>query len=502
MATITSTFTFGGMDSVGDPANVGVPDTSLRVQDRAYTACVDLVNFDVDNDFNAIRREGSSQIVAADVTSAWSDGDQAICISNSVLNTFDGAVLAPSGNSPTLGATEFVQVNDVVVFSDNATIGHICDGVTTIISSPSEAIDLLDLETWVKLTYPEAAISEASEGNLGIDAFKLTTFAGKCLEFFNGALYLAVDNFIFCTKTFNIESMDIRYNVVAGFNAPVTMIKGVADGLFVGTEKGTYFLAGSRVHVQDESTISVSRGFTQKKILPFGVIYGSAVTVSADKVELLKTGDLAVTWMTSNGVYAGGTGGKYVNLTDDKMVMPEVTTIASIVRRQGEAWLYIAASSGGVAVAVNLKNGFHSRYTSYDFTGFFLLGKQPYGANSSGIFLLEGDKDNQINDIDAYATTPVADFGVPQLKLCPDAYLHTRTEGDLVLDLFVDEIAVTTGLPFEGPAVTGVGVRRLRAKLPRGVEGTNWQFKTSNVAGCRCTLFSLKVPPVVSRRTI
>jgi hypothetical protein len=478
-----SNFTFGGMDNVSDAASVGTPDTSKYLQDRAYTGCVDIVNCAVDGDFNLTRREGSTLVTPADVTSAWGNGTDTFCVANQAINRLIDGTLLPVGNSPTMAdVTEFVQVNDITVFSDNATIGYISGGIPYVVSSPGEETDILDLETWVKLTYPAGA--DQAESNMEIDAFKLATFAGRCLEFYNGALYLAVDNFIFRTKTFNVESMDIRYNVVAGFSAPVTMVKAVNGGLFVGTEQATYFLK------------SDGTGFKQERLTPFKVIYGSAVAIPVGE-----KGEVGAAWLSPNGLFVGTSGGNCVNLSAEKVSIPSGTSAAALCRRYGDDWQYLASISGE-GVVVNLGNGAHSRYTGFSYKGFFQIGTQSYGANADGVMLLEGETDYDGALVDAYAVTPVADFGQPQRKICSHAYLHVRTEGEMTLDLFVDEEEVATELPFTGPHQIGNGLRRLRAKLPIGVKGTNWQFKISNVDGCRFTAMSLKVVPVVTQRYI
>ena len=495
--TMTTVFTFGGMDNVSDPVSVGAPDDSAYStrSKHTYKQCVDLVNCDVDNDLNALRREGSALVAAGNVTSSWSNGVDTFCVMERQIYRMVDDALYLMGNSPNLNSpVEFCQVNDIVLFSDNLTIGYIKDTVPYILSAPAEDIDILDLETWVQLAYPAGA--DADESNFEIDAFKLATFAGRCLEFFNGSTYLAVDNFIFCTRAMTVAHMDRRYNVVAGFKDPVTMIKGVSDGLFVGTEGGTYFLSGDGVKGSGAGV----RGFEQKKILPFGVIYGSAVTIPAGKAAPLKASNDGVAWLTSDGVYMGAEGGQCKDLTESKVTIPSGATAAAMIRKTGDDRHYIV-SIGGEAIAVNLSNGAHSRYTNYAFNSLFGCGVQCYGTNSDGVIRLEGEMDYNGAQIDAAILTPVADLGASELKRAEAAFLHVRTAGDMALDVFVDEAEQGTNLPFIAPFQINNGARMFRAKLPRGAKGTNWQFRVTNVDGCRFAAFALKVLPTVLQRT-
>ena len=485
--TPVSKFTFGGMNNADDPASIGAP----TYQNRAYSACADIVNCDVDSSGNVSCREGTTLDVAAVITSAG----LGLCVVDGVINKHTAGDLTPLVGSPTVAnVTEFLQVNDITVFSDDTTIGYIKDDLPTILSSSTEADDILDLEAWVAATYPAGA--EATESNLEIDAFAMSTRPGYCLEFYNGAVYMArqvvndsgIAWFVFCTKTFNAAKEDDRFNVVAGFKDQITMVKAVNDGLFVGTLGGTFFLSGDGVKGSAEGI----RGFTQKRLNPFGAIYGSTVKVPGKKEK----GSEVVMWLTANGVYAGRDGGACEDVSEDRVLVPSGSMAAAFVRQTGDDWHYVV-SIGGEALVVNLKTLHHSRYTDFDFNGFFALAGQYYGTSADGVTLLEGD-----DLIDAWFSTPVVDFETQELKRCANAYLQVRTAGAMSLDLFTDEAEAAVDLPFEGPFQVENGLRQLRAKLPRGAKGSTWQFKIKNVDGCRFTAFSLKVPPVVSGRTI
>ena len=515
-ARLVTVFAFGGLDNISDPASVGVPDASMWVQDQAYTQCVDLKDVDVDNDLNAARREGSTLVTSAGITSSWSNGALAYCVASGLLFTFNGTDLSLMDNSPSLlPVVEFCQVNDIVVFSDGTTIGCIDGGVITVINSSPGGIDPSSIATRVTTDYP-ARPDLNDTSNLAVDVFEMTTFAGLCLEFYNGTIYLAVGNFVYCTKTFNIAVMDIRRNIVAGFKDTVTMIRAVNDGLFIGTSSETYFLSGTANYLQDDNGASV-KGFTQSRVLPFGAAYGSDASIHASKIAALKSANLAAVWLSSDGVYAGSDGGQVVNLTNIKMNMPAASSASAMIRLHGETWQYVAcpnlgpftggALPGGLlpTVAVNLSNMAHSWYSNYAFNGMFMFGGNYYGTNSLGVFHLVGDTDYvgllaiQVN---ASILTPVADFGVKELKRCADACLNVRTAGNMQADVIVDEISVATALPFVAPVQGDNKVRRLRAKLPRGAKGTSWQFRISNVSGARFTAFSLKVEPTVLQRTV
>ncbi len=481
-------FSFAGMNTLADPASF----------DPKKGQCVDICNCDLDDEHNAIRRDGFNLVVAGDITSCWtSKDDVTYCVSGGHLCTFNGLIVTALTTAFTvLAACEFEQVNDVVAFSDNEKIGIIDGATVTRIDKASDWVDVEQLESWVAANYPADPATDAS--NFEIDAFKLATLAGKCLHHFGGALYLAIDNFVYATKTHNIEQMDIRYNVVAGFADPVTMIHHGTNGLFVGTDKATYFLEGGGIVVDEQGKLQA--GFSQAQVTPYGAIYGTAVQVHAGLIPQLQALGMAVLWSTRVGIFAGLPGGAAVNLSADKVTLPDVTSGAAMFKEHNGLNQYIVCFASATWV-LNLARGTHSRFTGYPFTSLFKHGSEYYGANSHGIFRIEGDTDyagipELAQKIDAFALTPSTDFGKKEKKSLPALYVQARCSGELAIDYFVNR-----QLAFEDDVILFddlASEHTLRAAPPRGISGTFWQIKIKNVNGSAFTVFNLEPALVVA----
>ena len=508
---VTSSFIFGGMDETGDSVDVGVAGESDHVQERTYTGCVEVINCDIDTDLNALSRDGYTKLVLTNgdvvVNSAWSNVNQTFCVlDDGFLYKLEGNTLTQISSVYLNFVVEFVQVNDVVVFTDYNVIGIIDQTYNvTMIASPNESIDIQDLKSWV-LAHATTDPSQPF-GNIEVNPYNITTFAGRCLCYFNGMLYLSIDNFVYCTKAMNLEQMDVRYNIVGGFDDTITMIKAVTDGLYIGTNKSTFFLAGSKVASHDESMMSVNRGFTQRKLLPFGPYYGADIYLPADNVGVIKATDMGILFVCSDGIYVGISGGVCTDLTNNRIQIPDRNFCTSLVRLHGKTWQYIVCI-GTETIVVNLVNGLHSLFTNYTFNNFYRATDSDsslanyFGVSSTGIYQLIGSTDDGAV-IQAYVTTPTVDFGVPKRKNCSDEYIHARTTGALFVDIIVDETITFTNIPFGAPNNVLNTVRRLRAKLPKGVRGTNWQFKIHNgTLNSSFSLFSLTVSPVESLRSI
>lgn len=328
-------FAFGGMNFLIDPADI----------DLADGVCTDICNCDVDYKQNASRRSGYTQVASGNITASWSNGKKAYVILDGAICLFDRISIIPLASSPVMANTaDFVEVNNVVVCSDNNSIVCI-DGTTCYsLSGTTEWYDAEQHEEWITANFPNDPAKWDklnSNSNFETDAFSLPTLSGNNLEFHNGVLYVAKDNFVYCTKVFDIAHMDIRSNVVAGFSDNVTMIQRVSDGLFIGTEKECYFLQGTGYNSDDNGLLTPN--FKQIKISSYGAVFGSHVRINGTLIPALNTDEPAILWTTQIGVFAGTNSGKYVNLSDKQITINTNPTAAAMFRDNNGIYQYIVS---------------------------------------------------------------------------------------------------------------------------------------------------------------
>ena len=490
-------FRFAGMNTLTLPTAIDV----FNGKSKEYGQCVDIVNCDVDDEDNATRREGSTLIVPSVATSGWGNGDKGYCIVAGRLNSFDGAVLTILDANLVVGADcEFAAVNDVVVFSDGTIIG-IIDGATVVrIDRPADWVDVTDLAAWVAAHAPADPAKwngTDTNSNFQIDAYKLATLAGNCLCCYGGALFLAIDNFIYVTKTFDIEHMDIRYCVVAGFAGAVTFIKDVNGGLYVGTTKGCFFLPGGGIVVDEKGTIT--EAFSQRQANDFPAIKGTAVRVAAEFLPQFQAAGMVVLWATAQGIFAGMEGGTVLNLSRDRVKLPTAASGKALFRDVEGLRQYLV-SLGSEVWVLNVASQAHSRYQGYVFTSIMAVGDHLYGTHASGIFKLEGETDAHRAGakVDAYALTPAPDFGNKNVKWAESLYLLAACSGDITVDYYVNG-----KLAFAGDTIIFDDLEEAhtrRAHPPKGLKGTTWQLKISNVDGGRFTFTELQPGMVASSR--
>lgn len=142
---------------------------------------------------------------------------------------------------------------------------------------------------------------------------------GNLLELYNGRMFIAqeiAENYIlWFSQPFAYNWYDLERNFFL-FNSPITMLKAVSDGLYIGTTTETYFLSGA-----------YPEEFSLKVVSSSGVIRNSAVRYMAYKTpyrEILF--DKVIFWGSPEGIFIGGNSGKIFNITFDRIVYPKINS--------------------------------------------------------------------------------------------------------------------------------------------------------------------------------
>ena len=326
----TAVFSPDGMNNVDNPYEVG----QSQVQ-GVYNQALYMQN--IDPGTVKRRRLGRQPALAlAGLSSGWSnpyDPFEGYFLNGTILNRLDSAGnIIPVRYTMISGLpVNFCQVNDLVVYSNGIQFGVIENGVDTV------------------PFYPPLMI----QNQLGssIPSYKTRMVAGKIMEFFNGRLYALVDNYqgkpcaLVCSDSLDtpgwIESMDVRQNVVAEFDGEGAMLARVDDGLFVGTTIETFFL-GLKDSVVDGGLE------VQRSVAPYAVIPGTAQPIKGEITGLKVGGNLRI-WASARGICVGGSGGSFINLTENTVSYPPGQTGAALVREQnGEVHFVCSMQQPGV----------------------------------------------------------------------------------------------------------------------------------------------------------
>jgi len=249
-------------------------------------------NIDIDDERMIHRAKGYEKILSGAYHSLWANGKISLFVQNGDLKRlwpdYSSTVIL-AGIDPS-AEMEYLDVNDVIYFSNGIIIGHIINGVAYPFPEPNQT-------------------------------FKKRMVGGQLLEWFNSRLYAAQRDKLFYSDAGAPRQMDARKNFIqtGGY---ITMAKAVKDGFYLSSGKNVVFLEGRSPFE-----------FVWNKVSDSPAFKGSAIKVEGEDIGKGFTGT-AVIWSSREGVFIGLPGGQIKNLTDGNYVLDEdeVDEGASIYR--------------------------------------------------------------------------------------------------------------------------------------------------------------------------
>jgi hypothetical protein len=164
-------------------------------------------------------------------------------------------------------------------------------------------------------------------------------------EFMGSRQYWAVRNIVYCSKALD-DTTDERFNLVIALDDPITMIRKVDGGLFIGSTKELHYLNGTDIQ---------SGGFDDVWSLPYGVVMGTGCHIKGELMPKLKMSGNCCIFASHRGVIVGGPGGGIVNLSQDKISYEYGYYGRAIVREENGLVHYVFDPDSGTP-AYNLLN--------------------------------------------------------------------------------------------------------------------------------------------------
>lgn len=142
-------------------------------------------------------------------------------------------------------------------------------------------------------------------------------------------------------------------------------------------------------------------------------------------------------------------------------------------------------------VVMNLFNQAISTYSNYPFNSLAYFNGRYLGATDSGIYILQGNHDNDRNILSKIKTGPM-DFGKKFLKYIRDVWLTYRTDGHLGLVLSVDEDN-STEVERITILVNPTELQEEKIKVPRGLKGRYYTIELKNKSGADFNIDNLEI---------
>lgn len=137
-------------------------------------------------------------------------------------------------------------------------------------------------------------------------------------------------------------------------------------------------------------------------------------------------------------------------------------------------------------------------YDNFHFNSYAKFNGVYLGASDDGIFALSGATDNG-KLIQAAARVGITDFGTSFLKRVDRAYVGYRTDGNLIVRVFTDEVHVRDYLLASSHSI---GLHGNHTRIGKGLAARYWQFEIRNQHGADFQLNVIELKPTHLRRRI
>ena len=306
------------------------------------------INVDIDDRDQIHRRRGYKRRLTGDCHSLFTANDGTtygvvnsnLCI---IRPDYSTVVLKPGlASDPAAGLDPlcYTQVGDTIYFSSSQDSDKIVDGVVL----PWGAQD--DAGIWVSpVVIPTPSLAPIAGRLLGKPP-RATT-----MSYFNGRLYMGCGRLLWATELYLYDFVDKTRNFLQ-FEADITMVGTVGDGIYVGTDEGLWFLAGP--------TFPLKR----TRIMDSAVIRGSMVDIPAELAnppQVPADADMpvkiSICFMTENGYCVGQDGGNATNFSEDKFIFPAMSRAAAFYRRQDGMNQYVIVGDSDGSPMSNARSG-------------------------------------------------------------------------------------------------------------------------------------------------
>lgn len=162
---------------------------------------------------------------------------------------------------------------------------------------------------------------------------------GHIVEFHSGIAYVVDGNVCWYSDPYSVERFRRAEFKFLQFPGHVSLFGSVGDGIYVGTEKGTWFLQGN-----EPSSLQ------SRQVLSYGAIEGTAVKFDSELMneEGEATGITrpSLMWTSPYGIMVGLSNGQVRNLTEQKYGFPSAQQGAAAIRATKGFTQYVSTLQG------------------------------------------------------------------------------------------------------------------------------------------------------------
>lgn len=256
-------------------------DNPIRLHEgnkvSGLTSLIEAENVDISSRRMLSRRKGLLAPIVAGVThSIWSNENEDICFfveGTELKQLLSDDTTKVIRTGLTTGLTmSYVEINNIIVFTNNQIIGYIKDGAY------------------------QGFIDPEGRG-------KVKPIPGHLIETFQNKILVASGDTIYFSDSMMLHNFDRRKNYHQ-FHGVISMIKAVSDGVYVSDSKDTYFLAGG--------DFSKAKAV---KVADYMAFNDGAIQLEGEELGLEGYSGKIIMWASEKGICVGADSGRFTNIT-------------------------------------------------------------------------------------------------------------------------------------------------------------------------------------------
>jgi len=286
-----------GLNTKIDPVRIEY-NSKTGVQDLA--ACK---NIDIENSGRISRRKGfTSQLSLSGCHSLFCQGKDCLFVSDDALCVLDSDYSHAEIRNVTPGAAmRYRQVDGVIYYCNGFERGKVFEGVSY---------------GWNKSTYYGPTTTKVF----------MNPPIGTDLEYYAGRMFIVQGKIVPYSELYDVSTFERKSYLP--FDAEVVMFKSVESGIFASTDKETFFLAGNDANAFSPSMVA---DYPAIKGTEVKIVGRSAQSRDGGHTIATKGGNPSLIWLSREGVCFGGSDGSFLNLTEEKVVLPDALTGSGFV---------------------------------------------------------------------------------------------------------------------------------------------------------------------------
>ena len=323
-----------GPDSISLNRFAGIKNTVSRERlkpDELVTGG----NIDIDDAGQIHRRRGYRRVNSSPCSSLFTANSGVVFgVEGSTLGVINPDYsFIPLQTGVGTAPISYVQVGRTVYFSSVSSSGKINTASLTV--EPWGIVG--GAATWLSPVVNPTTTLAPIQGKL-LRAPPLARF----LTYFNGRIYMAVGNVLWATELYLYDFVNATRTYMT-FETEIMGLGTVTDGIYVGTEDGTWFLSGPQFSE-----------FKRQSLMNAGVVPGSMIPIPGEladphNLDQPVVAKNSVMFLTPQGLCVGEDGGQVFNLTQTHVWFPDAISAAALWRRQDGVNQYLGVlDSGGM----------------------------------------------------------------------------------------------------------------------------------------------------------